>query len=171
MTALGIIYVRYIFTLACSTLAAYSRGIKRFLTPSNKTRRAAWCAMTPCGKTRFLPRLAASISNRSVLRGNRRVLPQGVAHQPQVCAQHAARLGVKNRLMPGELATSVLPALVSDLKIIQQAVKLIPRVSHNNSKSFLRQNCTVKIFNFLGENLAPATCMGASLQSAQGPTP
>jgi hypothetical protein len=46
------------------------------------------------------------------LRGNRHVLPQGVAaHQPQVCAQHAARLGVKNRLMPRELAASVPRAL------------------------------------------------------------
>jgi hypothetical protein len=38
-----------------------------------------------------------------ILRGDRRVLPQGVAYQPRVCAQHAARLGVKNRLMPREL--------------------------------------------------------------------
>jgi hypothetical protein len=48
---------------AGSTLAAKSRGIKRFLMPTKKTRLAAWCA-TPCGKTRFLPRIAASISNR-----------------------------------------------------------------------------------------------------------
>jgi hypothetical protein len=43
---------------AGSALAANSRGIKRFLTPTKKTRLAAWCA-TPCGKMRFLPRLAA----------------------------------------------------------------------------------------------------------------
>jgi hypothetical protein len=46
-----------------SLIAANSRGIKRFLTPTKKTHIAAWCA-TICGKTRFLPRLAASISNR-----------------------------------------------------------------------------------------------------------
>jgi hypothetical protein len=34
---------------AGSTLAANSRGIKRFLTPTKKMRFAAWCA-TPCGK-------------------------------------------------------------------------------------------------------------------------
>jgi hypothetical protein len=76
----------------------------RFLTPSKKTRLAAWSA-TPCGKTRFLPQ---AYHTGLILRGNRCVLPQGVAHQPQVCAQHAARLGVKNRLMPLELAASVL---------------------------------------------------------------
>jgi hypothetical protein len=51
-----------------------------------------------------------------ILRGDRRVLPQGVAHQPRVCAaQHAATLGDKNRLMPRELAASVLPALRPEL--------------------------------------------------------
>jgi hypothetical protein len=40
------------YPVACSTLAANSRGIKRFLTPTKKTRLVAWCA-TPCGKTRF----------------------------------------------------------------------------------------------------------------------
>jgi hypothetical protein len=33
------------------------------LTPTKKTL-AAWCRFTPCGKTRFLPQLAASKSNR-----------------------------------------------------------------------------------------------------------
>jgi hypothetical protein len=79
--------------LAGSTLAANSRGIKRFLTPTKK------------------PRLAASISNRFDIRGDCHVLPQGVAHQLRVCTPHAARLGVKNRLMPRELAVSVLSAL------------------------------------------------------------
>jgi hypothetical protein len=36
------------FPKAGSTLAANSRGIKRFLTPAQKTHLAAWCA-TPCG--------------------------------------------------------------------------------------------------------------------------
>jgi hypothetical protein len=61
----------------------------------------------PCGKTRFLPQ---AYQTRLILRGHRRVLQHRVAHQPRVCAQHAARLGVKNRLMPRELAASVLPA-------------------------------------------------------------
>jgi hypothetical protein len=43
---------------AGSTLAANSRQLKKRVLPSG----IAWCA-TPCGKTRFLPRLAASISN------------------------------------------------------------------------------------------------------------
>jgi hypothetical protein len=46
-----------------------------------------------------------------ILRGDRRILTQGVEHQPRVCAQHAARVGVESRLMPRELAASVLPAL------------------------------------------------------------
>jgi hypothetical protein len=67
----------------------------RFLTPTKKTRLAAWCA-TPCGKTRFLPRLAASIYQTGLLlRGDRRVLPQGVTHQPRVCAQHRHDLASK----------------------------------------------------------------------------
>jgi hypothetical protein len=48
---------------ACSTLAANSRGIKRFLTPTKKTCLVPG-VLPPCGKTHFLPRLAASISNR-----------------------------------------------------------------------------------------------------------
>jgi hypothetical protein len=57
----------------------------------------------------FFSRLDASISNPVFrLRGDCRVLSQGVAHQPRVCA---ARLGVKNRLMPLELAASVMSAL------------------------------------------------------------
>jgi hypothetical protein len=36
-----------------------------------------------------------------------------------VCAQHAARLGVKNRLMPRELAASVLPALRREMIYVQ----------------------------------------------------
>jgi hypothetical protein len=38
-----------------------------------------------------------------------------------VCAQHAARLGVKNRFMPRELAASVLPALEMHCFVDQMA--------------------------------------------------
>jgi hypothetical protein len=41
-------------------------------------------------------------------RGKKRVLPQGVAHQ---AARRVFLVGVKIRLMPRELAASVLPAL------------------------------------------------------------
>jgi hypothetical protein len=42
-------------------------------------------------------------------RGKKCVLPQGVAHQ---ATRRVFLVGVKNRLMPRELAASVLPALV-----------------------------------------------------------
>jgi hypothetical protein len=82
-----------------------------FLTPTKKMRLAAWCA-TPCGKTRrrFLPRLAASISNRFDITCRSPGLAARGSAPARACAQHAARLGVKNRLMPRELAASVLPA-------------------------------------------------------------
>jgi hypothetical protein len=41
-------------------------------------------------------------------RGKKRVLPQGVAHQ---AARRDFLVGVKNRLMPRELAANVLRAL------------------------------------------------------------
>jgi hypothetical protein len=44
-----------------------------------------------------------------MLAAKKRVLPQGVAHQ---AARHIFLLGIKNRLLPRELAASVLPALV-----------------------------------------------------------
>jgi hypothetical protein len=50
-----------------------------------------------CGKTR-----------------QKHVLPQGVAHQ---AARRVFFVGVKNRLMPRELAASVLPALVLTLRL------------------------------------------------------
>jgi hypothetical protein len=43
----------------------------------------------------------------AIRRGKKRVLPQGVAHQ---AAWRVFLVGVKNRLMPRELAASVLPA-------------------------------------------------------------
>jgi hypothetical protein len=88
--------------------------------PTHAASNGFWCQLKkralppgvlPLRQDAFLPRLAASISNGLILRGDRRVLPQGVAQQPRVCAQHAARHGVKYRLMPHELAASVLPAL------------------------------------------------------------
>jgi hypothetical protein len=45
-------------------------------------------------------------------RDKKRVLPQGVAYQT---ARRIFLVGVKNRLMPRELAASVLPALPSGL--------------------------------------------------------
>jgi hypothetical protein len=96
---------------AGSTLAANPRGIKRFLTPTKKTCLAAWCA--PLAARRVFCRvLPQAYQTGLMLRGDRRVLTQGVAQKPRVCTQHTARLGVKNRLMPRELAAVVLPALV-----------------------------------------------------------
>jgi hypothetical protein len=40
-------------------------------------------------------------------RGKKRVLPQGIAHQ---VARRVFLVGVKKRLMPRELAASVVPA-------------------------------------------------------------
>jgi hypothetical protein len=79
---------------AGSTLAANSRGIKRFLTPSLAACWAhtrGWCA-TPCG-----PKSVWYACGKT----------QGVAHQ---AARRVFLVGVKNRLMPRELAASVLPA-------------------------------------------------------------
>jgi hypothetical protein len=69
------------------------------LTPSKKTRLAAWCA-TPCGKTRFLPRLAASISNRF-----------GATRGSTPAASVRSTRGKTWRQKPRELAASVLQAL------------------------------------------------------------
>jgi hypothetical protein len=43
-------------------------------------------------------------------RGKKLVLPQGVAHQ---AARRVFKVGIKNRLMPRELAANVLPALLT----------------------------------------------------------
>jgi hypothetical protein len=42
-------------------------------------------------------------------RGKKRVLPQGAAHQ---AVRRVFFVGAKNRLVPRELAASVLPALI-----------------------------------------------------------
>jgi hypothetical protein len=88
--------------LVGSTLAANSRGIKRFLTPTKKTRLAAWCER----------RVFCRVLPQAYQTG---LVPQGVAHQPRV--QHAARLGVKNRLMLRELAVCCLHTHFSQAKV------------------------------------------------------
>jgi hypothetical protein len=87
---------RRVFAASCRK--AYQT---RFDITRRSPRLAAPCRLVCCGLAVFAARVG----------GEKRVLPQGVAHQPRVCAQDAARLGVKNRLMPRELAASVLPAL------------------------------------------------------------
>jgi hypothetical protein len=52
-----------------------------------------------------------------------------------VCAQHAAKLGVENRLMPRELVASVLPVL------------------DNNNYSFINLNKNTKLHVLIGRNI------------------
>jgi hypothetical protein len=91
---------------AGSTLAANSRGIKRFLTPSLAACWAhtrGWCT-TPCSKTWR----SRNIKSVWYACGKKYVLPQGVAHRAARCV---FLVGIKNCLMPRELAACVLPAL------------------------------------------------------------
>jgi hypothetical protein len=60
--------------------AASLGGIERFLTPTKKTRLATWCA-NPCRKTHFL---LQAYQTGLILCGDRRILPQEVAHQQRV---------------------------------------------------------------------------------------
>jgi hypothetical protein len=61
---------------AGSTLAANSRGIKRLLTPTKKTRLAAWCAY-PLRQDAFFCRvLPQAYQAGLILRGDRSVFPQ-----------------------------------------------------------------------------------------------
>jgi hypothetical protein len=105
----GLLCHEVISLKAGSTLAANSRGVKRFLTPSLAACRAhtrGWC-VTPCDKTRPSSCIIKPVRYMLTARRGKNASCRKVAHQ---AARRVFLVGVKNRLMPRELAASVLPS-------------------------------------------------------------